>query len=339
MHRVCVCHCSPQVPAVRAPHQPPVWRTGPPPGAAMWAGPAPRGGAVLCRAQCAKWLQGTHGWALLVLERDLEVGLDVSWGDWGEGDGHFDRGEGANLALCYLHGKTHVAGPLRFTFPRRHLPLSATGRVPGRVGGGGTHVPVTSSWPHRLWSQPGPALQRCPALDPGRRGEERGRLNPSSSRLPRPWHTHTHAHTRTTMAGLTPHPEIDPCRSGPVRRQLGTGRPGVGSASPLPRGVKSSGQMSLVWLWSHEGPPWEGVSRPAGRGWRKVGREQGGRTDLPQRDLHLFLIGEYHGGHPLQFWKRRHVSCEDWPGREGQLSPDPPEPQSPPPTAAGPTGS
>lgn len=54
---------------------------------------------------CVKCLWDTYCRALLVLKHDLEPGLDGSWDDRREDDGHLDGAEGSNLTLCYLLGK------------------------------------------------------------------------------------------------------------------------------------------------------------------------------------------------------------------------------------------
>lgn len=64
-------------------------------------GQGPQGRAV------PRW--DTHGRALLILEHNLELGLDLSWDDGREDDRHSDRAEGANLTLCVLRGKRPVS--------------------------------------------------------------------------------------------------------------------------------------------------------------------------------------------------------------------------------------
>lgn len=109
----------------------------------------------------ACWAEDTHCRALLVLEHDLEPALHGAGRDRGEDDGHFDGAEGADVALCYLHGDGRRAqAPCSTTAP----PRPPRGRVPEGSGGRTT--------------KPGPARPCLPGPDPGRGVGRAGRTPP-----------------------------------------------------------------------------------------------------------------------------------------------------------------
>lgn len=248
-------------------------------------GQGPQGRAV------PRW--GTHGRALLILEHNLELGLDLSWDDGREGDRHFDGAEGADLPLCVLHGKR---GQSAFTFPSRRFPCPHPG-------------------PHHHHSE-------CPWVDwacPSRTYCPASQQNPACVLvLSMTWAPCTRAHTRTHTHTPCSRPARvfsqwtlccrSLCCSSPAQSLLGMGV--AAGWLTVPAAQRLRGQTSLIQPWSSGRVfPGGGGSRSGGHACRKVACGAAGLADLSQRDLcRLLVVGYGHDSghaHSLGFWKRR----------------------------------